>query len=84
MNEIENSWALMVNQVVDSLKEDLPLPRCLQLIGLLRSMDAFIESELRIKFIQARDSWFEALLESIPTEDCKTDSDVYILFHKFT
>ena len=61
----------MINQVVDSLKEDLPLPKCLQLIGLLRSMDAFRESELRIKFIQARDSWLQALLNSIPTEDGK-------------
>lgn len=25
VDEIENSWSLMVNQVVDSLKEDLPL-----------------------------------------------------------
>lgn len=70
MNEIENSWSLMVNQVVNSLKEDLPLPRCLQLIGFLRSMDAFTESELRIKFVQARDSWLQGLLESIPTKDC--------------
>ncbi|XP_001604733.1 conserved oligomeric Golgi complex subunit 8 [Nasonia vitripennis] len=69
VNEIENSWSIMVNQVVNSLKEDLPLPRCLQLIGLLRSMDAFTESELRIKFIQARDSWLQALLDSIPAED---------------
>lgn len=67
----------MINQVVDSLKEDLALPRCLQLIGLLRSMDAFTESELRIKFIQARNSWLEALLESISTEDRKNNSNMY-------
>lgn len=66
----------MVNQVVNSLKEDLPLPRCLQLIGLLRSMDAFTESELRIKFIQARESWLQALLDSIPAEDRNTNFDI--------
>ncbi|XP_034192457.1 conserved oligomeric Golgi complex subunit 8 [Osmia lignaria lignaria] len=67
--EIENSWSGMVGQVVRSLREDLPLPRCLQLVGLLRSMDAFTESELRIKFLQARDSWLQNLLTAIPKDD---------------
>ncbi|XP_043484922.1 conserved oligomeric Golgi complex subunit 8 [Leptopilina heterotoma] len=67
--EIENSWSSMVGQVVGSLRGDLPLPRCLQLVGLLRSMDAFTEPELRIKFLQARDSWLQGLLSAIPNED---------------
>lgn len=61
----------MVGQVVGSLRGDLPLPRCLQLVGLLRSMDAFTEPELRIKFLQARDSWLQGLLNAIPKEDRK-------------
>lgn len=69
--EIESSWSGMVGQVVGSLRGDLPLPRCLQLVGLLRSMDAFTESELRIKFLQARDSWLQGLLNAIPKEDRK-------------
>lgn len=69
--EIESSWSGMVGQVVGSLRGDLPLPRCLQLVGLLRSMDAFTEPELRIKFLQARDSWLQGLLNAIPKEDCK-------------
>lgn len=32
-------------------------------------MDAFTESELRLKFIQARNTWFEDLLASIPTDN---------------
>ncbi|KAK0076618.1 hypothetical protein PV325_005087 [Microctonus aethiopoides] len=67
--EIENSWSGMVGQVVGSLRGDLPLPKCLQLIGLLRSMDAFTEAELRIKFLQARDSWLQGLLNAIPKDD---------------
>lgn len=67
--EIENSWSGMVGQVVGSLRGDLPLPKCLQLVGLLRSMDAFTEAELRIKFLQARDSWLQGLLNSIPKDD---------------
>ncbi|KAK9306651.1 hypothetical protein QLX08_002730 [Tetragonisca angustula] len=67
--EIESSWSGMVGQVVGSLRGDLPLARCLQLVGLLRSMDAFTEPELRIKFLQARDSWLQSLLNAIPKED---------------
>ncbi|XP_050491286.1 conserved oligomeric Golgi complex subunit 8 [Bombus huntii] len=69
VTEIENSWSGMVGQVVGSLRGDLPLARCLQLVGLLRSMDAFTEPELRIKFLQARDSWLQSLLNAIPKED---------------
>lgn len=67
--EIESSWSGMVGQLVGSLRGDLPLPRCLQLVGLLRSMDAFTEPELRIKFLQARDSWLQSLLNAIPKDD---------------
>ncbi|XP_043278291.1 conserved oligomeric Golgi complex subunit 8 [Venturia canescens] len=67
--EIENSWSGMVGQVVGSLRGDLPLPKCLQLVGLLRSMEAFTESELRIKFLQARDSWLQSLLNAIPKDE---------------
>ncbi|XP_076682070.1 conserved oligomeric Golgi complex subunit 8 [Andrena cerasifolii] len=67
--EIESSWSGMVGQVVGSLRGDLPLPRCLQLVGLLRSMDAFTEPELRIKFLQARDNWLQSLLNAIPKDD---------------
>lgn len=72
--EIQSSWSGMVGQVVGSLRGDLPLPRCLQLVGLLRSMDAFTEPELRIKFLQARDSWLQSLLNAIP----KDDSNIHI------
>ncbi|XP_011312770.1 conserved oligomeric Golgi complex subunit 8 [Fopius arisanus] len=69
VSSIENSWSGMVGQVIGSLRGDLPLPKCLQLVGLLRSMDAFTEAELRIKFLQARDGWLQGLLNSIPKDD---------------
>lgn len=62
----------MINRIYNLLQEDIPLPQCLQLIGLLRSMCIFTESELRLKFIQARDISFQALLKTIPKDNCKT------------
>jgi conserved oligomeric Golgi complex subunit 8 len=56
----------MITQLLQELKNDLTLPKCLQLIGYLRRMQAFSSSELKLKFIQARDCWFRETLSVIP------------------
>ncbi|KAG5680381.1 hypothetical protein PVAND_009890 [Polypedilum vanderplanki] len=66
---IESSWNVMLTQLLSELKCDLTLPKCLQIVGYLRRMQAFSTSELKLKFLQTRDSWFKEILASIPKTD---------------
>lgn len=69
LTSIEGSWYTMLSQLLDQLRSDLQLPKCLQVVGYLRRMQAFSNAELKLKFLQARDSWFNNLLMTIPTDD---------------
>jgi conserved oligomeric Golgi complex subunit 8 len=73
---IEKSWHVMITQLLLELKCDLTLPKCLQIVGFLRRMQAFSTPELKLKFLQTRDSWFKEILAGIP----KTDGELFIGF----
>lgn len=59
----------MLKQLLAQLKSDLQLPKCLQVVGYLRRMQAFSASELKLVFLQSRDSWLTKILANIPAED---------------
>ncbi|KRT81886.1 hypothetical protein AMK59_5152 [Oryctes borbonicus] len=69
LNDVEKSWLVMLHQLLSQLRADLTLPKSLQIVGYLRRMEIFTETELRLKFLQARDTWFQNCISTIPNED---------------
>lgn len=61
----------MLKQLLVQLKTDLQLPKCLQVVGFLRRMQAFAPAELKLVFLQSRDNWLTNILASIPADDGK-------------
>uniref|UniRef100_A0A0A9W2L4 Conserved oligomeric Golgi complex subunit 8 n=2 Tax=Lygus hesperus TaxID=30085 RepID=A0A0A9W2L4_LYGHE len=67
--EIEECWKGLMKRLSWELHSELQLPRCLQVVGVLRRMGVLSELELRLKFLQARDSWFTSVLKQIPKDE---------------
>jgi hypothetical protein len=77
VNDVKSCLQLMLKQLLQQLKTNIQFPTCLKIIGLIRRLDIYTESQLRIKFLQLRDCWLQNLLENIPKDDmyhyiCKT------------
>lgn len=71
VKDVNQIWLLMLHQLLSQLRQDLTLPKCLQIVSHLRRMEVFNETELRIKFLQTRSAWLQGCLKSIPSDNGK-------------
>ncbi|XP_054167413.1 conserved oligomeric Golgi complex subunit 8-like [Oppia nitens] len=60
---------MMINQLLKELSVNIQLHSCLKIIGYLRRTDKFSETQLRIKFLSARDQWLLSLIKEISTNN---------------
>ena len=78
IDEVKESSKLLLDQLLSQLRTAVQLPVCLRVVGYLRRLESFTEVELRIKFLQLRNTWFEHKLEMLPCDLIKTNAYEYI------
>ena len=77
IDDVKNSTVLMLEQLLAQLKTSLQLPVCLKIIGYVRRLECFSEIELRFKFLQVRNSWFESKLPFLKEGKSHDESQVH-------
>lgn len=68
-DDIQAVYRQMHIQLLAKLKTSLQLPQYIEIIGYLRRMEVYSEMDLRLKFLQARDCWFQEQLSSISSDN---------------
>ena len=72
LRDVRLSTKQMLVQLLQLLKTDLALPKCLKVVGHLRRLGAFTEAQLRMHFLQSRNYWLDAQLAAIPQTSAYT------------
>ncbi|KAJ3331068.1 conserved oligomeric Golgi complex component [Blyttiomyces sp. JEL0837] len=68
-DEVSQSTSLMLSQLISLLRGNSKHPLCIRVIGYLRRLEVFTEPELRLVFLQQKDSHFKKLLSEVYETD---------------
>lgn len=69
LNDVDKEWKLMLKNLLNSLKHEITLSKCLQIMGHIRRMAVYTETELQLKFLQNRNYFLQSCLSSIPNDN---------------
>ncbi|KJE91327.1 hypothetical protein CAOG_02479 [Capsaspora owczarzaki ATCC 30864] len=75
-DEVARSKELLLSQLLSQLRGALQLPACLRVVGYLRRLGTYSESDLRATFLEARDHFLHASLPEIKSPN--TDLSRYV------
>ncbi|KAJ3230888.1 conserved oligomeric Golgi complex component [Chytriomyces hyalinus] len=67
--QVSASTSLMLAQLIAILRSNAKLPLCIRVIGYLRRMEVYPETELRLVFLQQKDAYFCQVLSEIRESD---------------
>jgi len=90
LHEIETSSKWMLSQLLGKLRGHITLPECLRVVGFIRRMAVYSEAELRLKFLQAREQYFDSVLATSRSQiqqaevDGRGGGDAYALLCRVT
>ena len=84
VKDVAVASAAMLEHLLSRLSSAIQLPECLRIIGYLRRLALFTESELRQQFLQRREAWIASLIGELSSERSAYDflkrlTDVYRL-----
>ncbi|KAI3906456.1 hypothetical protein MKX01_029071 [Papaver californicum] len=63
--EVARTTQSLLSQLLQKLRSNIQLPECLRIIGHLRRIGVFTESEMRLQFLRCRESWLADILDDL-------------------
>ncbi|OVA04466.1 Conserved oligomeric Golgi complex subunit 8 [Macleaya cordata] len=64
--EVRQTTQSLLSQLLQKLRSNIQLPECLRIIGHLRRIGVFTESEMRLQqFLRCRESWLAGILDDL-------------------
>lgn len=66
--EVNELTGVMLSQLLTLLQGNIKLPLCIRVIGYLRRMEAFSETELRVVFLRERERYLQKMIADVQKE----------------
>ncbi|KAK9101395.1 hypothetical protein Scep_024825 [Stephania cephalantha] len=63
--EVRQTTQSLLSQLLQKLRSNIQLPECLRIIGYLRRIGVFSESEMRLQFLRCREAWLVGILDDL-------------------
>jgi len=63
----------MLRQLHEQLRtKELQLPQCMKIVGYLRRLDLYSQTELELLFLRSRGAWLQSLVDAVPNDNTYT------------